>query len=71
MYAIRSYYVFAPGGTLPGKGDTWVQPDLARTLQRISDNGREGFYRGETARSIAAAMQADGGILTEDRNNFV
>jgi len=45
--------------------DIWRQPDLARTLQRISDQGRDGFYRGETARLIAGAMRQDGGLITE------
>ena len=47
-------------------GDTWRQPDLARTLQRISDEGRDGFYRGETAALVAAAMRRDGGLITEE-----
>ncbi len=61
-----TWEVFAPGGNLPGKRDIWVQSDLAQTLQRISDDGREGFYRGETARRFAAAMRSDGGIITEE-----
>lgn len=47
-------------------GEIWRQPDLARTLQRISDEGRDGFYRGETAALIAEAMRRDGGLITED-----
>jgi len=46
-------------------GDTWKQPDLARTLERIRDEGRDGFYRGENARMLAAFMQANGGLITE------
>jgi gamma-glutamyltranspeptidase/glutathione hydrolase len=47
-------------------GETWRQPDLARTLERIRDQGRDGFYRGETARLIAEEMQRGGGMITED-----
>ncbi|MBR9979361.1 MAG: gamma-glutamyltransferase [Bacteroidetes bacterium] len=58
--------VFAPGGVLPRGGTRWKQPDLASVLQRISAHGRDGFYRGETARLIAAAMRSDGGLITEE-----
>ncbi|MBE0642590.1 MAG: gamma-glutamyltransferase [Bacteroidetes bacterium] len=60
-----TWRIFAPDGNIPEKGDIWKQPELARTLQKISDNGRDGFYRGETARLFAEAMRRDGGILTE------
>ncbi|HEY2067245.1 MAG TPA: gamma-glutamyltransferase [Gemmatimonadaceae bacterium] len=40
-------------------------PDLARTLARIRDQGRDGFYRGETARLIAEEMRRGGGLITE------
>ncbi len=41
------------------------QPDLARTLRRIAEQGRDGFYTGETARLLAAAMRENGGLITE------
>jgi gamma-glutamyltranspeptidase/glutathione hydrolase len=47
-------------------GDLWVQPDLARTLERIRDQGRDGFYRGETARLLAEEMERGGGMITEE-----
>jgi len=46
-------------------GETWRQPDLARTLKRIQRQGRDGFYTGETARLIADFMRAHGGLITE------
>ncbi|MDZ7268217.1 MAG: gamma-glutamyltransferase [candidate division KSB1 bacterium] len=46
-------------------GELWKQPDLARTLRRIQAGGRAEFYRGETARLIAAAMRKHGGLITE------
>ena len=46
-------------------GTRLVQPDLARTLHRIADQGAPGFYEGETAKLIADEMRRDGGIVTE------
>ncbi len=45
-------------------GDTWVQPDLAHTLELIQEQGRDGFYQGENAQRLAAFMAANGGIIT-------
>lgn len=47
------------------EGDTLKQPDLARTLERIRDYGRDGFYSGTTARLIVKEMQSGNGIITE------
>jgi len=44
-------------------GDVIVQRDLAQTLERIAGDWRD-FYRGETARLIAAEMERGGGIIT-------
>ncbi len=46
--------------------DVVVQPWLAETLQRIARFGADGFYRGETAKLIAADMRENGGLLTEE-----
>jgi gamma-glutamyltranspeptidase/glutathione hydrolase len=46
-------------------GDRIVQADLARTLERIRDSSRAGFYGGETAALFLAEMQRGGGIITQ------
>jgi gamma-glutamyltranspeptidase/glutathione hydrolase len=51
-------------GHAPRPGTRWSQPDLARTLGAIRDQGRDGFYRGWVADSIVAEMQRGGGIMT-------
>ena len=51
-------------GSLYEPGDTWIQADLADTIERIRKDGKDGFYKGETARLIAGFMQANGGIIT-------
>ncbi|MFJ1261830.1 gamma-glutamyltransferase [Capnocytophaga canis] len=40
--------------------------DLAKTLERIRDNGRDEFYKGETAKRIVDYVQELGGIITHD-----
>jgi gamma-glutamyltranspeptidase/glutathione hydrolase len=54
------------GETLYESGEIWRQPDLAKTLRRIQKNGRDGFYKGETARLLAADMRKNGGLITEE-----
>jgi gamma-glutamyltranspeptidase/glutathione hydrolase len=39
---------------------------LAKTLKRISDYGRDEFYKGETAKKLAKFIQDNGGIMTEE-----
>ncbi len=58
--------VFLPDGSLPALGEIFRQPDLARTLGRIRDQGADGFYRGETADLIVQEMEAGGGIITHE-----
>jgi gamma-glutamyltranspeptidase/glutathione hydrolase len=53
-----------PDGTYYQAGETLRQPDLARTLKLIHDNGPNGFYRGEVAKKLVDDVQANGGIIT-------
>jgi len=46
-------------------GDTLRHEDLARTLERIRDKGREGFYAGQTAKLLVQEMKRGGGIIAE------
>jgi gamma-glutamyltranspeptidase/glutathione hydrolase len=48
------------------KGDTITYPALARTMRKIAQNGRDGFYKGETAQKLAAFIQDNGGYITEE-----
>ncbi|MBA2745837.1 MAG: gamma-glutamyltransferase [Flavisolibacter sp.] len=47
-------------------GDTLIQKDLAQTLVRIRDNGKDGFYEGRTAQLIEEEMKRGGGIITKE-----
>ena len=57
---------FSKEGEAYGVGEIWQQPELARSLERIRDQGRDGFYLGETARLIAEEMERGGGMITEE-----
>ena len=58
---------FLKNGTdLYEPGEIFKQPDLANTLKRIQKDGRDGFYKGETARLFADYMRNTGGIITEE-----
>ncbi|MEX2571593.1 MAG: gamma-glutamyltransferase [Gemmatimonadota bacterium] len=57
---------FSNNGVPYAAGETWQQPDLARTLERIMNEGRDGFYRGETARLIVEEMARGNGAITEE-----
>ena len=53
------------------EGDIIVQKDLAKTLKRIATNGRDGFYKGETADLIVNEMKANNGLITyEDLKEY-
>jgi gamma-glutamyltranspeptidase/glutathione hydrolase len=57
---------FMPGGKTPGKGEIFRNPGLANTLEKIASGGRDEFYKGNIARTIAAYMKEQGGFLTYD-----
>lgn len=51
--------------------DLLVQQDLAKTLKRIRDHGKKGFYEGETARLIVEEMKRGKGLISlEDLKNY-
>ncbi|HUE74466.1 MAG TPA: gamma-glutamyltransferase [Pirellulaceae bacterium] len=58
----RKLLLAEDGSPLP-EGTLIKQPDLARTLRSIADQGIDWFYRGEFARLVGEWMQANGGIL--------
>jgi gamma-glutamyltranspeptidase len=65
----RSHAVFLSGldiGT-PPLASLIVQPDLARTLEEIAEEGAETFYRGRLARRLAAGMR-EAGVLVDARD---
>jgi gamma-glutamyltranspeptidase/glutathione hydrolase len=63
--AARGTFLQSDGTPWPA-GTRLRQPDLARTLRILRDEGVEAFYRGEVARTIDADMRARGGFVTAD-----
>jgi gamma-glutamyltranspeptidase/glutathione hydrolase len=57
---------FDDSGALRQPGTMLKNPDMARTLRRIAEDGIEVFYRGEIAQTIAADMERGGGLLSLD-----
>ncbi|WP_428835663.1 gamma-glutamyltransferase [Sphingobacterium ginsenosidimutans] len=47
-------------------GDLFVQEDLANTIERIANEGRDGFYKGKTADLLIAEMNKGKGIITHE-----
>jgi len=52
-------------------GDTIKYPTYAKTLQKIMEEGRDGFYKGEVAEKLANFVQENGGLITvEDLEKY-
>lgn len=61
----ESHRVFQRNGDYYKPGDTFRQPDLARTLERIAAHPDD-FYHGGLAKELAAAIQKGGGLITAE-----
>ena len=53
-----------PNGRAPRKGEIFRNPYLANTLEKIANEGRDAFYKGDIARTIAEYMERVGGFLS-------
>jgi gamma-glutamyltranspeptidase / glutathione hydrolase len=57
---------FLIDGRAPRVGEIFRNPDLARSLQLIADEGRDAFYKGDIARRIMATSARQGGTMTAE-----
>lgn len=68
--AIRSYYLKSDW-SLYKTGEEFSNPDLAKTLTLIAENGADAFYKGEVAEAMLAEIKKYGGVMTqEDLDNY-
>ncbi len=56
--------VFMRNGRTPRKGEIFKNPYLANTLETIAKDGRDAFYKGDIAKTIAKYMKEQGGFLS-------
>jgi gamma-glutamyltranspeptidase/glutathione hydrolase len=62
--AARDHYLI--GGKAPSVGQVFRSPAQAEVLRRIARDGRDGFYSGEVAEDMLAALRAAGGCHTAE-----
>jgi gamma-glutamyltranspeptidase / glutathione hydrolase len=58
--------VFLPEGKAPAAGQIFRNPELASTLRRIGEHGRDGFYKGATAEAMLKLSREQHGFLEAD-----
>ncbi|CAM1369094.1 gamma-glutamyltransferase [Tenacibaculum xiamenense] len=61
---IAETYINQNEGKLPKEGEIYKNPYLANTYRKIAKGGREEFYRGSIAKTIASFIKAQGGFLS-------
>ena len=58
-------------GKTPTAGQVFSNPDLAKSLRHIAEQGRDGYYKGATAQAIVDIEKEFGGVMTlEDLADF-
>ncbi|MGO9933748.1 MAG: gamma-glutamyltransferase family protein [Steroidobacteraceae bacterium] len=66
--SIKTWY---PDGAPPKAGQIFKNPDLARTLRLLQQQGSDAFYKGEIAQAIVAKSRALGGSMNlEDLSEY-
>ncbi len=58
--------VYERNGKPIAEGDVFRQPELARTMERLADQGFDGFYRGETGKLLLKGVKQAGGQWTAE-----
>ena len=67
---IEETYIAQNGGKLPSEAEIYKNPYLANTYRQLAKDGRDAFYKGKIAKTIANFIQEQGGFLsTKDLAN--
>jgi gamma-glutamyltranspeptidase / glutathione hydrolase len=71
MQTPEAQRVFLPGGKVPAIGEMFYNPDLAKALLLIADQGPNAFYRGTIAQAILKTSEGlDGTMQATDLSEF-
>ena len=63
--------VFLKNDQSVSEGDLIVQTELADTISKLAEQGRDGFYKGEVSKALIDGTNAAGGIWTQqDFDNY-
>ncbi len=60
----EAHRIFLVDSHVPAIGYLLKQPDLAKTLELVAEQGRDGFYAGGLARKLVEGVRGAGGIWT-------
>jgi gamma-glutamyltranspeptidase/glutathione hydrolase len=58
--------IYLPGGKPPALGQVFQNPDLAKALRLVAQDGPDAFYKGEIASAIVSTSQSLGGTMAAD-----
>ena len=58
--------IYLPGGKPPALGQVFHNPDLAKALRLVAQDGPDAFYKGEIARALVSTSQSLGGTMAPD-----
>ncbi|MBE0637675.1 MAG: gamma-glutamyltransferase [Bacteroidales bacterium] len=61
---IEETYITQNRGRLPGEGEIYKNPYLAETYRKLAIGGRDVFYKGDMAKTMADFVQDQGGFLS-------
>jgi len=62
---IKETYIDQNDGKIKGEGEIYKNPFLAETYKKLVKGGRDVFYKGEIAETIARFIKAQGGFLSQ------
>ena len=59
-------FLHQAGGAMPKQGELFLQPELAKTLQAISEHGASYMYTGKWGQDFVRIVQREGGKVTAE-----